>query len=346
MVKEYAIHRYPCIDMYPPGKEYVTASDLERIAQQQLKRQGLRGKLSVSKEKRKLRAAFKVSAIWQGRLILVSFLDGTTEQKEWVREVIQRELEPLVDRIRFKWHVIPEEGDIRISFKLKGQAWSTVGTDAKQIPSPQPTMNLGWLDNNVDYGNEKYRNTGQVVLHEFGHAMGMIHEHQNPKSNPIKWNKPVVIEELSKTQGWDIQTINHNMFAKYGDKELCEEARALDKTDSTRAGKIKDYCEGEVVNGSQYDVNSIMHYFYPARWIEEGPVEIPVNTVFSELDKVWLRKYYGKATETNERVIVEGYKSDMTPVMKWSIIVTIIIITLVVLYYVGPIIGPTLLDFI
>jgi len=30
-----------------------------------------------------------------------------------------------------------------------------------------------------------------TVLHEFGHALGLIHEHQNPASGGFKWNREV-----------------------------------------------------------------------------------------------------------------------------------------------------------
>jgi hypothetical protein len=36
-----------------------------------------------------------------------------------------------------------------------------------------------------------------------------------------------------------------------------------------------------------------MHYFYPSSWILEGPKEIPKNTKLSDMDKLWLAKYYG-----------------------------------------------------
>ena len=41
------------------------------------------------------------------------------------------------------------------------------------IPLNQATMNLGWQDEGV-------------VLHEFGHTLGFIHEHQNPEGG-IQW---------------------------------------------------------------------------------------------------------------------------------------------------------------
>jgi len=39
----------------------------------------------------------------------------------------------------------------------------------------EPTMNYGWLKDDTD--DVEYR---RVVIHEFGHALGAIHEHQNP----------------------------------------------------------------------------------------------------------------------------------------------------------------------
>lgn len=36
-------------------------------------------------------------------------------------------------------------------------------------------MNFGWVD-------------VPTVIHEMGHMLGMIHEHQNPKGQNIDWN--------------------------------------------------------------------------------------------------------------------------------------------------------------
>jgi hypothetical protein len=153
-------------------------------------------------------------------------------------------------------------------------------------------MNLGWIDDDTQYDSPVYKNTGHVVLHEFCHALGMIHEHQNPKGNTIVWNKPVVYAELARTNNWSTAQTDENMFKRYGDRELCQ--KTLDKPDYK--GKDIDlagYCKGEEVNGSDYDPKSIMHYFYPSSWILEGPKEIPKNTKLSDMDKLWLAKYYG-----------------------------------------------------
>ena len=47
-------------------------------------------------------------------------------------------------------------------------------------------MNYGWLTPDSD--DDELR---RVVLHEFGHALGLIHEHQNPEGG-IEWNEPAV----------------------------------------------------------------------------------------------------------------------------------------------------------
>jgi len=44
-------------------------------------------------------------------------------------------------------------------------------------------MNYGWLRD--DTQDEEY---SRVVLHEFGHALGCIHEHQQPKFGRV-WDK-------------------------------------------------------------------------------------------------------------------------------------------------------------
>jgi hypothetical protein len=76
--------------------------------------------------------------------------------------------------IRFEFFADDPDAEIRISFQQSG-SWSAVGTDAlveEYFPKTEPTMNFGWLKPGL--AEEEYLG---VVLHEFGHALGMIHEH-------------------------------------------------------------------------------------------------------------------------------------------------------------------------
>jgi hypothetical protein len=60
-------------------------------------------------------------------------------------------------------------------------------------------MNYGWLTSATD--EAEYR---RVVLHEFGHARGLTHEHQSPAMN-IPWNRPTVLDDYRRTYGWSQQ---------------------------------------------------------------------------------------------------------------------------------------------
>lgn len=66
--------------------------------------------------------------------------------------------------------------DIRVSFDESDGAWSYIGIDNKSIPQNDATLNLGWLDKDV-------------VWHEFGHAIGLLHEHQKGCSMSIKTHR-------------------------------------------------------------------------------------------------------------------------------------------------------------
>lgn len=273
MEQQFTVRENPCIDKYPPGKEYVQ-------------------NVVTSLRDAKLKAAFKVSSIWKTDRLRIHFMDGTPKQREWVKTVVNTQLAPIASKLTFIWDVPIQESDIRISFATPKQAWSYLGSDALQIPKNQKTMNLGWIDDDVQFDSPAFKNTGQVVLHEFCHALGMIHEHQNPKNNTIEWNKPVIYEELRRTNNWSPQQVDNNMFKKYGDKEMCERVKSMAPYPNQKSD-IEGYCKGEEVNGSEYDPTSIMHYWYPPRWILSGNAQIPVNTKLSELDKIWIARYYG-----------------------------------------------------
>jgi hypothetical protein len=83
-----------------------------------------------------------------------------------------------------------------LTFDSQDGAWSYIGTDCRSIPLNEATMNLGFLD-------------GGTAAHEFGHALGLAHEHQNPAGG-IQWNEEVVIRECAKSPNFcDEETTCH-----------------------------------------------------------------------------------------------------------------------------------------
>ncbi len=176
-----------------------------------------------------------------GSTLHVRFIGGTPTQQA----VVKREAGwwAAACNIKFAFDDRPN-ADIRIAFDPNDGAWSYVGTDCRSIPANQPTMNLGFLD-------------GGTAAHEFGHALGLAHEHQNPAGG-IQWNEAVVIRECAKSPNfWDEATTRHNILRRYSLSQ---------------------------VNGTQFDPDSIMLYFFPAAWTLNG-IATKANSTLSNLDK-------------------------------------------------------------
>ena len=205
------------------------------------------------------RAAVLRATKWQpGTAISVTFLSGSDGLKARVRAVAEEWVAPGMANLSFHW-VDDLDADIRIAFRAGKGSWSYLGTVCRQIASPEPTMNYGWLtDASTD---DEVR---QVVLHEFGHALGMIHEHQNPDGG-IRWNEAAVINDLSgPPNNWDIATIRSNVLDKYGSDD---------------------------VNSTVVDARSIMMYPIPAAWTD-GVFSAGLNGELSNLDKSLIRQEY------------------------------------------------------
>jgi serralysin len=148
------------------------------------------------------------------------------------------------------------DADIRIAFQQGNGSWSYLGTYCKQIPKNEPTMNYGWLT--PTSSEDELR---RVVLHEFGHALGLIHEHQNPDT-PIDWNRAAVIADLSgPPNNWDEATIENNMFKRYDPSE---------------------------VSTTPTDRLSIMMYPIPASWTNDG-FSADLNKELSDTDRDFIR---------------------------------------------------------
>jgi hypothetical protein len=136
------------------------------------------------------------------------------------------------------------DADIRISFDPKRGAWSWLGTDCRRVPLNDATMNLGFLD-------------GGTAAHEFGHAIGLAHEHQSPHGG-IQWREAVVIKAMAKDPNfWNEETTRRHIIEKY---------------------------EVNQINGTAFDPDSIMIYAIPPEWTEDG-FSTEVNHALSDRDR-------------------------------------------------------------
>jgi hypothetical protein len=194
-------------------------------------------------------AVFFFRKAWpNGTTLRVRFLEGTSDQQRLAMDQARWWSESANLRL-----VVSDASDaeIRIAFDPNDGAWSYIGTDCRNIPTDEPTMNLGFQD-------------GGTSGHEFGHAIGLGHEHQNP-SGGIQWNEAEVIRDLSRPpNSWTVDQIRHNVIEKYSRDQTL---------------------------GTNFDPDSIMLYFFPARWTTNG-IATHANEVLSATDKTFIASMY------------------------------------------------------
>lgn len=168
-------------------------------------------KLNASEVANVARMAVVKSKKWPaGGTLRCLFLDGSPTMKKKVRTVARQWEQYANIKLKF---VSKAPAEIRISFYADAGSWSAVGRDAlnqQYFPLHQPTMNYGWLRD--DSPDEEY---SRVVLHEFGHALGCIHEHQAPTFSR-KWNVKAVMKYFQGPPNyWSEDDIKFNVLQKY-----------------------------------------------------------------------------------------------------------------------------------
>jgi hypothetical protein len=147
--------------------------------------------------------------------------------------------------------------NVKVGFFYNGQSWSLVGRDALADPGNY-TMNFGWF-NDTTHEEEFSR----VVIHEFGHVLGFLHEHKSPAS-PLQWNVDKANQYFYDKNGWTAAQVNTQVISKYAQNNT---------------------------NYSAYDPLSIMHYMIPQELLLTG-VATPLNTNLSATDKLYARIWY------------------------------------------------------
>lgn len=188
-----------------------------------------------------------------GETIRIMMTGGTERVRERVRFYANKWLEHA--NLRFDF-VSTEPADIHIAFTPGEGSWSYVGTYSRLH---NPSMNFGWL---TDASPEA--EFSRVVLHEFGHALGAIHEHQHPEV-AIPWDREAVYRYYGGPPNrWSRADIDHNIFERYSHTET---------------------------NFTAYDSLSIMHYPISDD-LTIGRFSVPWNTSLSENDKAHMRVIY------------------------------------------------------
>ncbi|KAJ7714749.1 hypothetical protein B0H16DRAFT_1899008 [Mycena metata] len=204
------------------------------------------------------------SFMWNnGATISYSFMDGTSEQTRKVENTIAE----------WTWYAnvtflqLPfgdSSAAVRITF-AGGAAWSYIGNTARSKRSTVPTMALGWISDTTEFPDYE-RGT---ILHEFGHLLGLLHEHQGPAAaRAFRWKEAEVLKWYRK-HGYTDTFIRENVLFPYN--------------------------ETHVSCYSAFDKDSIMVYRINPEFNCEG-LTANLNNNLSDMDKAYMVINYNRST--------------------------------------------------
>lgn len=228
---------------------------------------------------RQVRGVVARAVTWRpGQTIKVCFKSGTPGAHQRVIRVAREWMSYANVKFDFEEGGTPRRcrgdghEDIKIDFIDNRGWWSAYGTISRHR---DPSMNLQFLG--VDA--PRYTN-GQpapepelrrIVLHEFGHALGMMHEHQSPSGGcdrEINWEAAY---QMGAKMGWDRDMVHAQM---------------------------RQLANVEEFNLTAVDRKSIMHYSLAPELFRLGRNSncwVPENFDLSEQDKRFIARVYPKA---------------------------------------------------
>jgi hypothetical protein len=243
-------------------------------------------------------SVLKQQGLWSpGSTLRIAFLGGSAETRAKIISAAKKWLDstsPHSDiRLDFgfntntkkyrEWSKNDKEyaADIRISFDEAGY-WSLVGadsTDPNIAKSTEASLSLQGFDKQLPTDWEA------IVLHEFGHAFGFEHEHQNPSGGcDAEFRFEDDLGYVETKDNWkqliaDSKGRHPGLYRFLGTPPNSWSKERVDQNMRALSADSESYVVGN------YDSKSIMEYSFPA-WMCKGGGKCCVaeNTVLSPGD--------------------------------------------------------------
>lgn len=228
------------------------------------------------------RAPARLAALnkWDQKSLRVSFLEGSVSLHKKVLQIASEwskycgvEFDLSTD----------SRAEIRVGFETYRLSkdyghWSYIGVESRDVARGR-SMNLAITE--VSLERNEYHQA--VVRHEFGHALGCIHEHQNPGVGGIQFDEGKTIDYFDRKYGW--------------------------KAPMTEANVLKRYSARELKRFSDFDPNSIMLYAYPDE-ITTNNRGTKQNYTLSRVDKEYIALLYDQPVPKDDGKTDDGKKSE------------------------------------
>ncbi len=246
--------------------------------------------------------------LWDNQsTIVVKFMPGGSQR---LRDLVMQYAKEWEQYANIKFNFVPDNTaatNIRVKLGNGEGHNSPLGTQCNLFPQTEQTLNLdtadfvdfsyyvseakkggvdfskmtddqwnAWLSALLEKPNLQLNNKGMrgTTMHEFGHALGLLHEQSFPGG--IKWNKSEdVYAYYKKTQGWDKDKVDAQVF------------------------EVSDIF---YTNGTTYDPKSIMQYPVAAWQTTDGFV-VPRNDELSAGDKSLIAALYPKDKAVSDKEV-------------------------------------------
>jgi len=219
----------------------------------------------------------------------VSFLDGSPEQHDDVKTFANYWTDRYGAPIEWVFDD-KNRNHIRITFETNLNE-SVYGrqmiSDPRYADKSKPTMWLGGVYRQKSLTSSRIR---RVILHEFGHALGLMHEQLNA---------------LGRLD-WVRENGEYKAFLDLKNSDWCKDGRGQPIGDNACRSRVEEQiiktapsekhaCAGD----SAFDSDSIMMYSLWKGWTKKYPDGKRAKTVLSPLDLACVRRLYSSTPEPN-----------------------------------------------